>query len=118
MSILIFIGIPICWAILGKVLGLALSAAFFYSDAGKRLGQRVSRWCVPIFPCVMLIALFAGIDGNAGRGVTLFGSDTLFDLACIIPIYAIPILLVPAALIYVVRDLTLGHTAKTQEVKS
>ncbi len=117
MSFLIFVGIPLCWAILAKAIAWAVSASCFHSETGKRLGQQLARWCVPIFAGVVLLALIIGCAGNAGHGITLFGSDTLLELLFSIPYYAIPALLAFAGSVYVIRDLTLGHT-KSQEVKS
>ena len=114
MTILIFLVIPLGFALVGKLLGLATAASFFYSEPGKRLGRTLSRWCVPILPAVDLALLLCGGDGDAGRGMTLFGSAELFGLLCDIPLYGIPILGVYAGVIYVIRDLTLGHDADRQ----
>jgi hypothetical protein len=109
MSVLFFFCIPLAWAIFAKALGWSIAAGCFYSETGLRAGQQLSRWGVPFAPLVVLLALLMGLDGDAGHGVTLFGSVTLVELVFSIPAYAIPVLLAFAALIYVVRDLTIGH---------
>jgi hypothetical protein len=109
MSVILYIGLPLCWALVGKLLGLAVAASCFFSDRGRRAGQSVGRWCVPIFPLVFIALLTAGGSGNAGHGFQIFGSTELFDLLCGIPIYAIPALGLYTGGLYVVRDLTFGH---------
>src|SRR5262249_50444509 len=115
MSIFLLVVLPIGWALLGKVLGLALSAALFFNAAGNRLGRRVSRWCVPVLPGVFLVMIVWGTSGDAGHGFTLFGSATLFGLACAIPFYGVISLTIFAGTLYVIRDLTLGHLARPPE---
>jgi hypothetical protein len=118
MSIFLFILLPLCWATLGKALGWALAAAFFYGAAGRRLGRHLSRWGTPILPCLYLVAILTGIDGDAGHGFTLFGSTTLLGLAAAVPFYGVIALSLFAGAVYVLRDLTVGHVANATDAKS
>jgi hypothetical protein len=113
MSVILYVGLPLCWALAGKLLGLALAASCFFSDRGRRAGRTVSRWCVAVFPLVFVALLTTGVSGNAGAGFQIFGSGELFDLLCGIPIYAIGALGLYAGGLYVARDLTIGHDAKS-----
>src|SRR5687767_12917176 len=117
MSLIFFVGIPVAWAILAKALGWATAAGCFYNETGQRIGGRVSQWGVPRVPIILVIGFLVGLDGNAGHGATLFGSEAVLDLLLSIPFYAIPTLLAFAAFVYVIRDLTIGHV-KPQEVKA
>jgi hypothetical protein len=117
MSIVLYVLVPIGWALLGKVLGWAISATCFFSARGNRIGQSVSRWCVPIFPVVIFVTLLAGAGGDAGHGITLFDSAALLSLVCLIPFYGVPALALAAGVVYVIRDLTLGHFTTTAEAK-
>jgi len=110
MSILVLIIVPVCWALAGKLAGLTIAASCFFSVNGKRAGKQVGGWLSLVLPTGYLLAAATGLSGNAGYGFTLFGSERLFDLACGIPVYAVPVLGVFAAAVYIVRDLTLGHT--------
>ena len=109
MSLIIFVALPLLWALTGKLLGLAVTASCFYSASGKRAGQKISRWCVPICPSLFLALMVVGDDGNAGHGMHVFGSAEFFDLLCVIPLYVVPVLGVYVVSLYVIRDLTLGH---------
>lgn len=113
MAIFLFIVLPVCCALLGKLVGLAVAASTFFSDNGKQLGKSISHWCVPLFPIVFLVAMAAGARGNAGFGFALFGSQTLFELACVIPFWGVPVFAVYVGALYVIRDLTLGHGARS-----
>jgi hypothetical protein len=114
MSLILWIFLPICCAVTGKLLGGAISASYFFREPGRRLGRIIGSWCAPVFPMIYLIAMYVGASGNAGRGFRLFGSELLFDLACAVPFYAIPILGAYVGAIYVIRDLTMGHREKTK----
>lgn len=109
MPLFLFVLIPITWAITGKLLGVALSAAFFFRVNGKRRGRRLGFWAAIMLPTCYLTIVWLGLGGNAGSGMTLFGSQPLLDLACNIPLFAIVVLGLFAGGIYVVRDLTTGH---------
>ncbi len=109
MSILLFIILPIGWALTGKLVGTAVAAAFLYSVRGKDLGRTIGRWCVPLLPTLYLALIIVGADGSAGRGFSLFGSAEIFEMACAFPIYAVPVLAALSGAIYVARDLTIGH---------
>lgn len=106
MTLFLFVFLPLLCLAAGKLLGLAVSASLFYSDAGKRIGDAVARWCMPILPIAFVLLMVAGVRGNAGYGFTLFGSQELFELFCVIPFYVAPVLAVYAGAIYVIRDLT------------
>jgi len=109
MSLILFIFMPICCALTGKLLGLSVAASCLWSDHGTRIGKIVSGWCTPLLPIVYLVLLFAGGSGSAGTGMRLFDSEVLFGLACGIPLYAIPVLGFFVGAMYVVRDLALNR---------
>jgi hypothetical protein len=109
MSVLLFVVIPMAWALTGKLLGMAVTTSCFYSARGKRAGLAVGRWCVAVFPIVYLALLLVGAGGDAGHGFHLFGSEELLGLIPGIPIYALPVLSIYVGGLYMVRDLTLGH---------
>lgn len=109
MTILLFIVMPLGWALVGKLTGLALAASLFYSERGRRLGRVVGGLCMVILPSLWIAALLIGAAGNAGHGITLFGSAALIEEVMVMGWYGIPILGAYAGAIYVVRDLTIGH---------
>jgi hypothetical protein len=113
MSLFLYVIIPLGYALTGQLVGTAAAASWFYTDAGKRRGKVISRWCAWLFPVVFVILIAAGAAGNAGREFTLFGSAAFFDTACGIPLYAVPILAAYAGLLYVIRDLMWGDEAKS-----
>ena len=117
MSILIFLVGPIAWALTGVLLGTAVAASCFYNERGRRLGREVSRWSWPTLPLAYLAVVITGLGGNAGSGRALFGSEVLADLLAAATFYTLPVLAAFAGAIYVVRDLTLGHTPALRQSK-
>lgn len=117
MSIILFIVMPLGFLLVGKLFGLAVAASCFYSESGKCLGKTVSRWCMPIFPMVYLLLLVFGGEGDAGHGITIFGSATAFDAFAGILTFAIPIMGIYAGATYVIRDLMVGHECTLNETK-
>ena len=118
MTIILFIFVPLAFILLGKLCGLTVAASTFYSESGKRIGKTVSRWCMAVFPCIYVFLLVLGGEGNAGHGFTIFGSEAAFEILGGILYFAIPIMGAYVGVIYVIRDLTLGHESalkKTNE---
>ncbi|MBI3409038.1 MAG: hypothetical protein HY040_11880 [Planctomycetes bacterium] len=117
MAFFLYIFLPLSWALFGKALGWAIAAACFYSAGAKRLGRRVGNCCALAFPGIFLVLLISGGEGNAGRGFTLFGDAALLEVLCAIPLNCVVGLLVFAGIVYVIRDLTIGHSAVSVEAK-
>ncbi|MBM4068417.1 MAG: hypothetical protein FJ271_05665 [Planctomycetes bacterium] len=110
MAVVVFVVVPLGWFVTGWLIGRSVAASLFFCERGLRLGKSSGRWCMLTLPVAYLVLLFSGGSGNAGHGLALFGSPTFFELASVVPFYAVPILAVYSALLYVVRDLTLGHS--------
>jgi hypothetical protein len=115
VSLFLFVVLPLAFAAVGKLLGCAVAASFFYSARGKRLGGAVGRWSMLGLPLAYLAVMMVGAGGNAGHGMTLLGSDTLFEVVCGAPYYAIPLLAAFAGAMYVLRDLTVGQEKVTSQ---
>jgi hypothetical protein len=109
MSLILFVVLPAALFLMGKLAGLAVAAGGFYSVCGKRLGETVGRWTSLALPAAYLAAMLLGAEGDAGHGVTLFGSADLLDAIGAVVYYGMPALALFAGAVYVVRDLTLGH---------
>lgn len=115
MALFLFILVPIGWALFGKLAGAALTAAYFFSPAGRRRGAAVSRIAVWLLPFVYLVAVATGGHGSAASGFRLFGNEGLLALACGIPLYGVIPLAVFWAAMWVLRDLTFGHAPEFDE---
>lgn len=113
MSLILFIVLPAFCVLAGKLTGLAVTASLFFSESGKQLGKAVGRWCMPVYPIILLLLMVAGARGNAGHGFTLFGSQEFFDWLCAASFCSVPVLGVYVGLLYVVRDLTAGRRARS-----
>jgi hypothetical protein len=118
MTILLFIVIPSLWGLAGYLLGPAVAAAHFYSEAGWRRGLAVRRVAAPALLLGSLALVVAGVRGTAGTGITVFGSESLPGLLLAGALYAPPALALFAGPLYVVRDLTLGHPVLSEKGKS
>jgi len=112
MSLILFVVLPLCCLLSGKLLGLAVAASTFFSETGKDVGRTVSRWAMPLLPMIFVLAMVLGARGNAGHGFTLFGSQALFGMVCTVVFYSVPVLGLYVGVLYVLRDLTLGHRAR------
>jgi hypothetical protein len=103
MALFLFVLLPLGWALTGRLAGLAFSLSA-PSEAGRRLGVRLGRWCMVLLPVVHSLVLFLGVSGDAGHGVRVFGSELLAELLCL-PVYLVPVLGGYALVAFVVRDL-------------
>ena len=106
MAIILFVFVPIGWVLTAWLLGAAVSFSV-PTAAGKRYGSLLGRWCRWLFPALYFLLYFLGVSGDAGNGVRLFGSEDLFGLLCL-PFYAVPVLGLYVAALFVIRDLIRG----------
>ena len=106
MGLILFILIPLGWAVTGRLLGAAV-ARTVTTAAGQRLGYTLGRWCMWIFPAIFYLLFFLGVSGDAGHGVRIFGSEELLGVMCL-SIYTAPALALYLVAVYVVRDIVRG----------
>src|SRR5271157_2202013 len=98
MTIILFIFMPLGWAATRRLLGKAVALSV-PAQRGNHPGGVLGRCCMWLFPIVYLLLVFAGVSGDAGHGVRIFGSEELFDLLCL-PFYALPCLCIYVAVLY------------------
>jgi hypothetical protein len=106
MALILFVIMPIGWAVSGWLLGRAVSATV-PTDAARRFGKATGRCCAWFLPALHVLLLVLGGSGDAGHGVRLFGSEELFGLLCL-PFYTVPAFLLYLGAACVIRDLIRG----------
>lgn len=106
MGLILFILIPLGWAVTGRLLGAAV-AHTVATEGAQRLGYLLGRWCMWIFPAIFYLLFFLGVSGDAGNGVRVFGSEALLGILCL-SIYIAPALALYLTAACVVRDIVRG----------
>lgn len=111
MGLLLFVLLPLGWAITGRLLGTVVSLTVA-TEGGRRVGGVLGRHCAWLLPLLYFAVFLAGASGNAGDGVRLFGSEQLFGLLCL-PMYSVPVLAAYAIGVHVIRDLFQGFSSRS-----
>src|SRR5262245_56069525 len=110
MALLLCVLMPAGWAVVGRLLGWAVSLSA-PTEGGERAGAALGRWCPWLFAGLYCLVFFLGGSGDAGHGVRLFGSEGLAALL-FLPVYGVPALGVYVIAAYVARDLVRGFRSR------
>jgi hypothetical protein len=118
MACLLYIFLPTMLGLTGLLLHPAIAAAHFYSASGWQRGKRIGRFAAPGLFFGTLLLIVTGARGSAGSGITIWGSESVIDPLMGVALYTPITLAVFAGVLYVVRDLTLGHIGSTAKGNS
>lgn len=106
MAMFLYIFVPLGWSLTGFLFGSAISLSL-PGENGRRVGKTIGGWCVGLFPFLCLVLLFTGVRGNAGHGLTLFGSEEFLNLLCL-SWNVVLVLGIYVVVLHVIRDLVWG----------